>query len=214
MRDLVYIYKHTDTDELRYSLRSATRFLSFDRVWVVGDETGLDVNHIYVPQRGSSHEDVGNKIRTIVDHEGISEDFILMNDDFFLMESTSLPYYYSDTLENRIKTHKGKYTQRVYNRFPNGYWCELHFPIMYNKKYLKKVLDDYEVVKTMALRTYYCNALQITPKYSKDYKVTTVEELYKAWDYPFFSTSDEVARTSQFTWIISTLFPEKTKYEN
>lgn len=213
MKDIVYVYKHTDTDELRYSLRSVVRFLSFNKVWIIGDETDLDVNHIHVPQRGSSHEDVGNKMRTIVDHEGISDDFILMNDDLFLMEATSLPYYYSDTLENRIKTHKGKYTKLVYERFPSGHWCELHFPIVYNKKSLKKVLDDYDIVKTMSLRTYYCNALQIIPEYSKDYKITTTKELYNVWNYPFFSTSDEVARTPQFKWLMDVLFPEKTKYE-
>lgn len=87
--DLVYTYKHTGTDELRYSLRSVCANADglFGQVWIVGDlpDWAVGVRHLDArASQGDRYEDVRAKVAAVVKQPELSQTFLLMNDDFYL----------------------------------------------------------------------------------------------------------------------------------
>ena len=95
--DIVYICRDGDNEELRYSIRSAVKNLPHDNLWVVGGKPDwYSGPYIEVPQDKAYYRNARTNIRTIIKSNKISNTFILMNDDFFIMNKVdSLPYMYS-----------------------------------------------------------------------------------------------------------------------
>jgi hypothetical protein len=153
--DLVYICKNGDNEELRYSIRSAVKNLSHDKIWVVGGKpdwyTG---NYIKVSQTRSKYVNAKNNLNAICNSEDISESFILMNDDFYIINKVeSVPYMYSGTLNDKIKQREDIFNGNTYvallrqtlgslQKKKNGIILdyELHVPMIMEKKKLAKVL--------------------------------------------------------------------------
>ena len=153
--DLVYICRAGENEELRYSIRSAVKNLPHDKIWVVGGKpdwyTG---NYIKVSQTRSKYVNARNNLKTICASEDISDSFILMNDDFYIINKVdSVPYMYSGTLDTKIKIREDLFTGNSYitllkqtlsilsRRSKNPILdYELHVPMVMEKKKLSKVL--------------------------------------------------------------------------
>jgi hypothetical protein len=103
--DAVYICRNGENEELRYSLRSIEFNMPHDNVWVVGGKPDwYSGNYIPVEQSGRKYENARNNLKAIVNSVEISEDFILMNDDFFVIDKIdNVPYWYTGSLKSRIK---------------------------------------------------------------------------------------------------------------
>jgi hypothetical protein len=153
--DLVYICKNGDNEELRYSIRSAIKNLTHDKIWVVGGRpdwyTG---NYIEVSQTKSKYVNARNNLSAICYAEDISESFILMNDDFYIINKVeSVPYMYSGTLDDKIKQREDVFSGNSYlallrqtlgslHRKKNSVILdyELHVPMVMEKKKLAKII--------------------------------------------------------------------------
>jgi hypothetical protein len=153
--DLVYICRPGENEELRYSIRSAVKNLPHDKIWVVGGKPPwYRGNYIEVPQRKSKYKNARANMDAIVASKEISDDFILMNDDFFIIDYVETPrYYHAGPLKNKINyfetTHpRSKYTQllkksmRILNEqgISNPKDYALHIPFVMNKQKLAEVL--------------------------------------------------------------------------
>lgn len=234
--DLVYVYKKVfgSNYELRFSLRSAEKNLKFDNVFIVGSKpsiTNENITHIPIADNERDrHKNVGKKIKAIIEDDRISENFILMNDDFFILkEFDEIPYYYNRHLKQWVKKERagGKFNSfkcrrwyyfinQVYERFPEGKFFELHFPIVYNKEKLKAVIDKYNLELTAMLRSHYCNEYEkeLNIKESIDYKIYSVKMIKEMKDNTkFISTKNDMAQTTAFKSFISKRFPQKSSYE-
>jgi len=92
--DYVYVCRPGDNEELRYSIRSTVKNLPEGRIWVVGGKpdwyTG---DYIYVQQTGIGHPNVWKQLDVICATEDISDDFVLMNDDFFTVKKLDRTKY-------------------------------------------------------------------------------------------------------------------------
>jgi hypothetical protein len=154
--DVVYICRDGDNEELRYSIRSVVKNLKHDNVWVVGGKPSWYTgNHIAVDQSGPKFENARSNMKAIAESEMISDDFILMNDDFFIMQPTNdVEYFHGGLLSNRIsylystygrsayltmlnKTHR--YLKSIGILAPLDY--ALHIPFVMNKERLSQILD-------------------------------------------------------------------------
>lgn len=156
--DLVYICRNGENEELRYSIRSAVANLPHDKIWVVGGKpdwyTG---NHIPVPQDKDKYTNARENMKKIAEPYGkISSNFILMNDDFFIMKPVEdLQYYYTGTLADRIKLLQRKHRRSHYINMlmhtlrelqkmgisePLDY--TLHVPFIMNKVNLRKIVKN------------------------------------------------------------------------
>lgn len=83
--DFVYICRPGKNEELRFSLRSLVN-VPHRNVWVVGGKPSwYEGRWIRVAPRANKYEHNRANLRAIVESEKISDDFVLMNDDFFIV---------------------------------------------------------------------------------------------------------------------------------
>lgn len=154
MLDFVYIVKESDkNDDLKYSLRSIAKFYPDHRVWIVGYKPKWVQNVGYIPVKQTGNK-WGNSVKNIIaacESKEISEDFILMNDDFFIIKEKypleTVCNMNSGTLDKAIKAYGNiKYNswckafssvkellQKIGAKEPY-YNYEPHLPLLINKK--------------------------------------------------------------------------------
>jgi hypothetical protein len=207
--DFAYICKVGQNEELRYSIRSVLCSFPDANIWVVGGKPDWYCgNYIEVKQVGHMYTNMFNNLKAIYDSNQISNNFILMNDDFFIMDKVKkIDYFYGGTLDEKIESYKdmigsSSYVTRLSdtnNRLrkykiesPIDY--EMHIPFPMEKKKLKKILEsEYKYL----VRSMYGNLNSVGGKKVKDVKLYSHGGLIKkSFDYEnnktkFLSTTDE-----------------------
>lgn len=88
-----------NNDELRFSLRSLEKHCKdVDRVWIVGNKPAFlkNVEYLWVEDKYKWYTNAFMKTKAAID-AGISDEFLLMNDDFFMLDdftAKDYPYYH------------------------------------------------------------------------------------------------------------------------
>jgi hypothetical protein len=82
--DVVYPLRHSEWGEIEYSLKTL-KFIEHNKVVIIGEKPKAKVDlHIPVDDiYNKANQNVIRKILMICDNPEVSEDFIIMNDDFF-----------------------------------------------------------------------------------------------------------------------------------
>lgn len=223
--DIVYILgtgSRFNDEEIRYSLRSLKN-LPHDKVFVIGEKPDFFSDEIrHIPAQDPfdvKQQNAFHKLSIACDTEEISDDFVLMNDDFFILNPIDeVKHYYRDTLDNSIANHPSHsgdfYEAMVFTRdlLGGGKDFAHHSPFVYNKKRLSKLLKK-KYDSTVNLRTLYANTEQIEGLQRKDVKCTDKKSFYEMLYGDIISTDDLVFGSNRFQRMIKTYFPEKCKYE-
>jgi hypothetical protein len=182
--DVVYICRSGPNEELRYSIRSVEQNLPHRNIWVIGQKPEwYKGNFIEVDNANAKYSNARANLDTLVKTKQISDDFVLMNDDFFIIRKINkISYFYDGTLleraeKNELLTTTGAYTKLLYNtydklvnlgiEFPLNY--ELHVPMIMNKHKLKEVLR----CKTCLWRSLYGNIYNVGGTEKEDVKIYT-----------------------------------------
>jgi hypothetical protein len=114
--DIVYLVKvdpENDSEELRYSLRSL-RNIPHNKVIIVGEKPDWvkDVTFIPVAQTKTKPENVTMNLRAAIDSPEVADDFILMNDDFFIMKPIdAMPSLNFGKLDEVIRHYEHRYQE-------------------------------------------------------------------------------------------------------
>lgn len=232
--DIVYLVKDADVcDELTLSLRSLKN-LPHDKVFLVGgcphniDKT--KVIHIQTIQSYTKYKNTTLGLEAVCKDDRLSDDFILMNDDFFIMRPINDPV-------SELNLHRGlvsdvmfeyqsvypeneEYIQGMYETFkilkdmgieePLSY--ELHIPMVMNKRKVLHMLDlpGVRMVECLHKRSLYGNMFLKDSTYTKDVKMhLRMKEMPDNTN--FLSTSDGYFKRMSF--ILGAMFNEKSEYE-
>ena len=159
--DVVYIVREGPNDELRFSLRSLVN-VPHGRVFVVGHaEPWVDgVVHIPMPDIPDKFTSQRAKLAAAVLERDLSEDFILMNDDHYIVErmpSISIFHRYRWGCTN-VPTHTawhGVLRQTAEwmgtQGFPNPRTYECHTPLLFSKPHLGRMLERYPHERGLAV---------------------------------------------------------------
>ena len=229
--DIVYFIKDgVRNEEFRYSLRSVATNMKYDRVWVFG---GCPVNivpdvRIRVSQSGITKWDrVRNMFKMACENKELSEDFILFNDDFFVMQPTEeITPLYRCTLEKHIMLLNSKFLNRTSEYSKLLMRCqeelirlgqpqlsyELHTPFVFNKKLLLNMLNTFP--EQHCTRTLYGNLYNIGGEQSNDVKIFSVKPKFDYKNSQFLSTEDTIVNVNNDVWRwLQKQFPKKCKYE-
>ena len=227
--DLVYICRSGDNEELRYSLRSAQENASYDNVWLVGGKPKWYVgDFVEVPNRSKNKfENIRECISVIPQIGSISDDFILMNDDFFFIKKTGpMPIYHGGLLIDKIKqyedfgarryatllskTHNDLFRQGIKN--PIDY--DIHLPMPMNKQKLK-----YSIKKAYFPRSGYGNIHDVGGELIKDVKIYLPKSHLASKNYDFTDTSVAFVSTEDgsfenvYNSLLKNMFLMPSKYE-
>lgn len=233
--DIVYLVKNSrNNEELIYSLRTIKN-IPHDKVFIVGgcpDEVNKKrVIHISVTQTGNKYQNTSRNLELICKDSRLSEEFILMNDDFFILKQINDPEKELNlcrgTIENVIEEYKSFYgnEENIYLigmrqtkifiedmgiNDPLSY--ELHIPIIMSKKGVLSAfsLPHINTIQAGHIRTIYGNLNK------KDSIVTTDVKVRGLSDNTIYN--DKFLSTSDHTWnyvkpYIRELFPNKGEYE-
>lgn len=223
--DIVYFVKNgVNNEELRYSLRSVCKNLKFDRVWIFGGcprDIVPDVR-IRVDQVGKTKWDrVRNMFRMAAENKELSDDFILFNDDFFVMQYTEeiKPMYHCTFDERIAQLPKGEYRNNLQATcdflkesidIPLSY--ELHVPFVFNKQKLLELIDKYPDLRST--RSLYGNLYRIGGEKSDDVKAFNDKPDFDYKNTRFLSTDDGVVNINNNVWrYIKRNFPSRCRYE-
>jgi hypothetical protein len=225
--DIVYICRDGDNEELRYSIRSAVKNLPHDNLWVVGGKPDwYSGPYIKVTQDNFYYANARNNIKTIIRSNKISNPFILMNDDFFVMDKVkSLPYMYSGTLIDKINIRESyargdMYTGMLVQTYSELYEkskikqildYELHVPMIFEKQKLSSVIDSQGLWRSM-----YGNTYGVGGELYTDSKIYSTEHLFikNNTDYnsTYLSTEDNSFEDKK-EWFHQK-FPKPSKFES
>lgn len=226
--DVVYIYKRNPgkETELKYSLRSVEKNLPMaKRVFFVGDRPEIakrgKVGYLHCPGSDKNkYLNAFDKIMRAAESPHISDDFILMNDDFYILKPyKTLPYYYKTDLLSwyaKYQFRKVRYFSKIkatFNMVGNAKVFEVHFPFVFNKAKLLGLSASYSLPANVMLRTLYGAEYGVTGHKTRDYKALNENEVKLFSKKPFMSSSDEVAKSRVFVETMEKLFPYKSKWE-
>jgi hypothetical protein len=226
--DLVYICKSGDNEELRYSIRSAVKNLKFDNLWVVGGKPDWYIgNYLEVTQNKSKYANARNNLRAICSSSEISDSFILMNDDFYIMNKVDdIPYMHGGLLDNKIKQYKSLTGDTRYvlmlkrtllslsRRLKNNVLdYELHVPMVMEKEKLLTIIELPDLWRSRYGNTFGVGGIEMD-----DVKVYSSGGLIKKsyninnLKYDYLSSNSDSFKMIKDK-ILDISFPDKVVYE-
>lgn len=233
--DLLYILgtgSRWDDNEMRYSLRGASRFFPHARVFVVGERPYWlrNVEHIAArdpyphPLKNSIH-----KLSAALQAEPTLKRFALMNDDFFFLKAwPRLPLYHRGLLSASIVSHPTKrgyyfdglcWAQARLQRFgkiaPLNYG--LHFPMVFDREQVIETFDTFGGAgHGYHFRTMHGNLHNLGGEPMPEVGGRCPLKLLK-WSDPkgagFISTDERVVGDHRLRAFFAERFPEPCQYE-
>lgn len=222
--DYVYLCKEGDNEELRYSIRSVLKNAPEGIVWLVGGKPDWYVgNHIHVTQGRMAYSNARNILNAIIKSDSISNDFVLMNDDFFVMKPIDeIPVLHGGSLKKKAyMRHEiapgAFYTNMLHstiqsltrNKIKDPLDYELHVPMIMNKDKLNSVLKNNGLWRSL-----YGNIHNIGGTEQDDVKIYGGKPLnlnpVDIENSVFLSTDDFSFKEMNF---IRESFPDKSIYE-
>ena len=228
--DFVYICKDGNNEELRYSIRSVVQSFPDSNIWVVGGKpTWYAGNYINIKQVLTKYRNAIQNLNAICNSNEISEEYILMNDDFYIVKNiNTIETYHGGLLLDKINLYQkinsnSNYTRKLaatYKKIKslnidNPLDYELHVPMIMEKKKLKQILQNND---QFLWRSIYGNVFGVGGEQMEDVKVYTKGPLVlksynlKKDEHVYLSSAD-----TSFDMILSNIlkkqFTEKTKYE-
>jgi hypothetical protein len=228
--DFVYICKDGSNEELRYSIRSVVESFPDSNIWVVGGKPSwYSGNYIHVKQSLTKYRNAIQNLNAICDSDKIFEEFVLMNDDFYIIKNiNTIKTYHGGLLLDKINLYQkinsnSNYTRKLaatYKKIkslgiedPLDY--ELHVPMIMEKEKLKQTLKDND---SFLWRSIYGNIFNIGGEQIEDVKVYTKGPLVlKSYnlkkDENIYLSSADTSFDMILNNILRKQFTEKTKYE-
>ena len=227
--DFVYICKPGDNEELRYSIRSVLYSFPDAKIWVVGGKPNwYSGNHIPVDQNYHKYANAINNLKAICDSNEISEEFVLMNDDFFIIKKIDrIDQFYNGLLSTKIDryiqiTGSSMYikklmltrTRLMEYGIANPLDYELHIPMVMEKEKLKHVILKYP---SCLWRSMYGNMYAVGGSQMEDVKIY-INKKHSARSNEitensvFLSTEDQ-AFSLAFDKVLGKMFSNASIYE-
>jgi hypothetical protein len=216
-------------EELRYSIRSVLQNTPAEKIWVIGGKPNWYTgNFIEVLDGNNKFENIKKCMSAIANSEEISDDFVSMHDDFFIIKKIkSMPVYHGGFLQTKvdeyIKINPRSYYANLLNKtliylqkmgYENPINYEIHVPMIMNKNNLSVALK-----KPYLERSMYGNIFNVGGTKRNDVKVYEQEQLSRrSYDYlnndSEFVSSNDASFNKLYKDLLKDLFPNPSKYEN
>ena len=178
---------------------------------------------VHVEDTGKKFDNIRNCIKIASEHPEISDDFVLMNDDFFVLKTiASVSNFHGGLLSDKIKRYKESNMAPLYIRLlelthkqlvmsgikdPIDY--DIHVPMVMNKHKLKESLSV-----AYFPRSSYGNVYKIGGEQIKDVKLYNTGERIKLNKNLYFVSVDDRSFVELKNIILEAEFPMPSSLEN
>ena len=221
--DIVYLCRDGDNEELRYSLRSIKN-LAYDKVWLFGGRPYW-YQGLYQPMvsKGNKHANTTRSLRLACMDKRVSDPFILMNDDFFILKPTTVGNYDAGDMDEFIQRFVDRFRSSRYiqglketcefmkkNGIDKPLSYELHVPIVVHKKPMLYALKRIATVSRVAYRSAYGNFAHLESETIADVKIHEESGYIPTCD-TFMSTDDTTFKLVKEK--LAVMFPEPSPFE-
>lgn len=227
--DYVYICRAGKNEELRYSIRSLVKNLPDVNVWVIGYKPDwYSGNFMSVPDIGNKFDNIYNALISMSRNDDISNDFVLMNDDFFVTDKMdSISVMHGGSLRDKIDAYNDIVRNSLYVRIlrstldhlvavgvsdPIDY--DIHVPMPMNREQISKLTK-----RKLFPRSIYGNLANIGGQQITDVKTYTPGSVmsvrsndFTVSDRPFISTEDKSFKIV-YEELLKDMFTEPSEYE-
>lgn len=241
--DVVYVLgtgSNWQNNELRLSIRSVAENLKdMGSVFVVGEDPGFlkYVTHVYYPddfENNNADANIINKLLHICELGKLSENFLVMADDSFILspvKAANIPHYTKGDLKN-FNQRPGYFNVNIWrqrlgrtkdilimNKLSTWHF-DCHLPFIVNKKKFVEIFKrfDYASFIGYTWKSIYGNAAMVHPELLKsmDYSIFlkyTDQELQRRLShFPFMSVNDGGLTENVKAWL-QNRFPNPCKFE-
>lgn len=224
--DLLYVIGPGSSghEELRHSLRSVAKNLPHRKVWIVGSvpDWTRNVEEINLEPHPEKFPNQRQSLTVAVDQQDLSDNFILMNDDMFVIEPVSdLPCFHLgpssahlEFLDSVGKDNDWVDAVRATAEWfgdPNCYEC--HIPLLFSRERLRAVLRAYPKDRPFAAGEVYEAARAGSEGVLGHCVKVTRQPLAEKLGTPFLSSDDRSFAKGEVGRYVRSLFPEKCRYE-
>ncbi len=227
--NFVYLCRHGENEELRYSIRSVVKNTVNPQIWLIGGKPSWYTgNFIKSDQSKDKYENILNSLNTIINCDNIPDDFILMNDDFYIIKPIDkIKAYHGGDFKKKVEifsenAKSSYYTSLLQNTkkqlqdagIENPLDYAIHVPIELNKQKLSTVIKPKISIRTMYGNLFKLGGTQIddvkfhrkaTRKWAKNPSLDTI-------DFEYLSTNDE-SFIEVYETILKDMFKEPYQYE-
>jgi hypothetical protein len=224
--DVVYVVRPgDDNEELRYSLRSLAN-LPHRRVYIAGyaPQWCANVFPILTDQKNKPDQENSNaNLKAALQDPELSDDFVFMNDDFYVMEPVEdIPALHQGLLDARITAYRAggrmhqayslMVTRRALQQVPSApdelLSYELHMPMLMNKRRALLMFKLWRAnLQGLRPRTLYGNLYHISGKETQDAKGRTESQEH-------FISSVRNVRDDTIWQLLRERFPAPSDYES
>lgn len=227
--DYVYVCRSGNNEELRYSIRSVVNNLPNSNVWVIGYKPDwYSGNFMSVPDVGNKFDNIYNALTSMSKNDEISNDFVLMNDDFFVTDKMdSIPIMHGGLLKDKIDAYNEIVRNSLYVRIlkstldhlievgvSNPIDYDIHVPMPMNREQISKLTR-----RKLFPRSIYGNLANIGGQQITDVKTYTPGSVmssrsndFTTSGLPFISTEDKSFKIV-YEEVLRDMFPDKSEYE-
>jgi len=210
--DAVYILGNgslANNDEIRISLRSLEKYmLDLGNVYIIGELPDFAKNVIHLPSKDYSVDkwkNAYNKVKNACQIDDLSDEFLLMNDDFFMLEpftGADWPFY---SLRNSNGGSCGA------NSF------HIHCPIRIKKDWFLNMPFSIDQKACRSPRSFYANFYRAPVKQCDDFilrvGVGMRDPELQIIKWPSFSISDSAMLYKPFVQWLFEKYPLPSKFE-
>lgn len=143
-----------ENQEIKQSVKLLRKHVKFDRLWIIGEcvfKLGINYNFIPFKDQLTRTNNVFRKIVEVCENYDISEDFLYMMDDVFILKDIDIDNYplyhsgelkYYDILDSYKRELMNTKNFLLKNNKPTLDFG-VHCPIVYNKKKIMKIDSFY-----------------------------------------------------------------------
>lgn len=218
MIDIVIPYQKSNTQELKFALRSIDRFVKFKDVYIIGDRTDFKVNHI--PFNDVKNRKNYSLYLKCIEACKYTDRFIYWHDDHFaLKEINELPNYYNHSLQREAdRLGKGMYYRYVNNTIkvlndPEAKNFDIHVPVIMERERLLSM--NYDWSNELILKSLYCYGLD--GEFMSDMKLNfhyPYETLKNILQFRTFFSTGEHGISKYLIKYLNEIFPNKSIFES
>lgn len=225
--------------ELRYALRSIEEHFPFSlftmwrKIFLVGERPDFIHNVIHIPgfdnpETRWKEQNIFLKVMAAIDDPRLSDDFILFNDDHFLLEEFDVEkVFFKGRLDFslRQRTLHESYANTIRNTlqmYPNSLDYDVHCPMVMNRNFFRAWVAkaEWHLPFGFSIQSLYGNGhvqkMDAQVFHHEDCKIrramTPAEIRGTIVDWKFFSIADE-ALNDDMKHVLQELYPNKSSYE-